>query len=95
MALTKESLIEAAQVRAQSARRQARSAKADLKTANSELDEAITAGKPAKVRVAREHTRSAEIAITEAAENMGKVEGLLDLANGSPSSSVPLVKKPG
>lgn len=88
MALTKASLMEAAQTKAKTAKRQAQAARADLSVANCELDEAIAEGKPAKVRVARAHTRSAEEAISDAADNMGKVEGLLELANASPSLSV-------
>lgn len=78
-ALTKESLIEAAKVRTKAAKRQVGVAKADLAVANGELDAALAEGKTAKVRVAREHTRSAEAAVIEAAKEMNVVEGLLDV----------------
>jgi hypothetical protein len=77
-ALTQQSLIEAARVRTKAAKRQVGVAKTDLAVANGELDAALTEGKTAKVRVAREHTRSAEAAVLEAAKEMNVVEGLLD-----------------
>ncbi|MBA3774340.1 MAG: hypothetical protein H0X13_18190 [Ramlibacter sp.] len=87
MALSKESLIEAAKVRTRAAKRQVGAAKADLAVANSELDTALAEGKTAKVRVAREHTRDAEVAVSEAAKNMDVVEGLLDMDNSGPPAN--------
>lgn len=76
----------AAVVRARAAKRQVRAAKADLLVANNELDIAIAQGKPGKVVVAREHTRSAEAAVSEATDDLEVVEGLLDINNmASPS----------
>ena len=84
-ALTKDSLIEAARVRTTAAKRQVVVAKADLAAANTELDVALAEGRTAKVRVAREHTRSAETAVVEAAKEMTVVEHLLDV--GPPKNS--------
>jgi hypothetical protein len=90
-ALTKESLIEAAKVRTTAAKRQVGVAKADLEAANSELDVALAEGRTAKVRVAREHTRSAETAVVEAAKEMAVVEQLLDV----PPSANPSIRTSG
>ena len=78
-ALTKDSLMEAARVRATAAKRQVTVAKADLAAANTELDVALAEGRTAKVRVAREHTRSAETAVVEAAKEIKVVEHSLDV----------------